>query len=65
MIRKLSITKLAIALGIAAGLSAGGATYLKAEGTKQCYHSGSGTCEMCAQTCLGSGYLCCSIVVKF
>lgn len=66
MLRNLSLTKLALVLGIAVGLSVGGARYVQAveaAGGQQCYHTGSGTCETCSQTCLGSGYVCCTIVV--
>lgn len=36
------------------------------QGPNQCYHKvgePNGTCSVCANTCLGSGYLCCTIVI--
>ena len=56
-----------VAVGALVGGAVGTTTTLQAttkQGPNQCYNSDGGTdCPVCAYTCLGQGYICCTIVV--
>lgn len=48
------------------GALGGTAIDLRADGPNQCYrmpYEPQGSCSICGNTCMGAGYLCCTVVV--
>ena len=54
-------------LGLFLGFGASGLNAKAAGGEKQCYYEvgDEPACDICMLTCLGSGYVCCDIVITF
>jgi hypothetical protein len=62
--RTIRITAALVALTV--GIATGAPPKQAVAGTQQCYHrfnEPADGCSMCANTCLGDGYVCCTIVV--
>lgn len=63
----MKIVRIIVALAaLLCGALGGTSADLRAEGTQQCWrqvYEPQGACSACAQTCMGAGYVCCTITV--